>query len=107
MGGGQVKIFRNPDAVWREETIGKEKALEGLEKDADVSMVGTSTILLHGKIHSLNILGTEIWKLCEGRTPEDIIAAIQEEFEADPETLRHDVTAFLEELKETGLTYEK
>lgn len=106
-GGRTVNIFRNADAVWREETIRKEEASKGLETGDDVSGVGTSIILLHGRIHSLNILGTEIWKLCEGRTPEEIIAAIEEEFDSDPEILRRDVISFLEDLKGLGLIYEE
>ena len=50
----------------------KEKALKGLQAGEDVSNEGTSIILMHGKIHALNILGTEVWKVCDGKTLDEI-----------------------------------
>ncbi|MDA8241091.1 MAG: GeoRSP system PqqD family peptide chaperone [Nitrospiraceae bacterium] len=102
-----MKIFRNPDAKWREEDKFREKAYEGLGKGQDVSGIGTSIILHSGKMHSFNLLGTEIWKLCDGRTVEEIVSELKEKFEVDEETLRSDVDAFLEHLKEEGLVHEK
>jgi GeoRSP system PqqD family protein len=95
-----LKIYRNPDVMWREEDEYKEQALEGLEKGDDVEDVGTSVLYSGGQMLSLNLLGTEIWKLCEGRTIDEIVSALVESFEVDPEVLRNDATAFIDELKE-------
>jgi GeoRSP system PqqD family protein len=95
-----LKIYRNPDVMWREEDEYKEQALEGLEKGDDVEDVGTSVLYSGGQMLSLNLLGTEIWKLCDGRTIDEIVSALVESFEVEPEVLRNDVTAFVDELKE-------
>ena len=56
-----MKIFRNTDAMWREEDKFREQAYSGLGKGEDVSDVGTSVVLYSGKMFSFNLLGTEIW----------------------------------------------
>lgn len=102
-----MKLFRSPDAQWREEDLPREQVEKGLAAGEDVSGVGTSIILAHGKMHAVNILGTEIWKLCDGKTREEIVRALQEVFDVDPETLQRDVYAFLSELKGLGLINEQ
>jgi len=102
-----MKIFRNPEAMWREEDKYKEQAYEGLDKGEDVSDVGTSIILYSGKMHSFNLLGTEIWKLCDGRTVEDIVSELGERFDVEEEILRKDVDSFLRNLREEGLVREE
>ncbi len=103
----RMKIFRNPDAKWREEDKYKEEAYAGLGRGEDVSDVGTSIILCSGKMHSFNLLGTEIWRRCDGRTVEDIIAELKQEFDVEEEILRNDIVAFLEHLKKEGLIHEQ
>lgn len=102
-----MRIFRNPEAMWREEDKYKEQAYEGLDKGEDVSDVGTSIILYSGKMHSFNLLGTEIWKLCDGRTVEDIVSELGERFDVEEEILRKDVDSFLRNLREEGLVREE
>lgn len=102
-----MKVFRNPDAMWREEDKFREQAYSGLGKGEDVSDVGTSVVLYSGKMFSFNLLGTEIWRLCDGKTVEDIISELRESFEVEKGVLRKDVIAFLENLKKEGLIYEK
>ena len=51
---------------------------------------------------SLNILGTEIWKLCDGRTTAEIIATLLDCFEVEEKELSADVAAFLGDLAEKG-----
>jgi GeoRSP system PqqD family protein len=102
-----MKLYRNPDAVWREEDVQKEKALKDLDAGEDISDAGTSIILLHGKMHALNLLGTEIWKLCDGKTMEEIVSDLSGCFDVEPEVLREDVHSFLMHLKELGVIYEK
>jgi GeoRSP system PqqD family protein len=95
-----LKIYRNPDVMWREEDEYKEQVLEGLEKGDDVEDVGTSVLYSGGQMLSLNLLGTEIWKLCDGRTIDEIVSSLVESFEVEPEVLKNDVAAFVDELKE-------
>ncbi len=102
-----MKIYRNPEAVWREEDGQKEEALEGLSKGEDVSGLGTSIIMLGSNMHSLNLLGTEIWKLCEGKTLEELVSALEADFEVDRPVLERDVRDFVNSLKGLGLVYEE
>lgn len=88
--------------MWREEEEYKEQAIEGLETGDDVADVGTSVLYSGGKMLSLNLLGTEVWKLCEGRTLDEIVSVLVESFEVEEEVLKKDVTAFINELKEKG-----
>ncbi len=100
-------FYRNPDALWREEDIPKEQAVKGLEQGEDVSDIGTSIVLLHGKMHTFNILGTEVWKLCEGKTAEEMVSELKDIFEVEPAILKEDINSFLINLKELGLVYEE
>ncbi len=86
--------------MWREEDEYREQALEGLEKGDDVEDVGTSVLYSGGQMLSLNLLGTEIWKLCDGRTMDEIVSSLVESFEVEPEVLKNDAAAFVDELKE-------
>lgn len=102
------KIFRNPDVLWREEEEPRQEAMDGLEQGEDVSDVGTALLFHNGQMISLNILGAEIWKLCDGRTVAEIIVELLAAFEVDENELISDVTAFLAELDEKGfILYEQ
>ncbi len=101
------RYYQQADVVWREEDAAMEQAETGLETGEDVSDVATSVLLLHGKMLSLNILGTEIWKLCEGRTVEELVEVFVEEFEVEPAELRKDVAGFLDSMKVHGFIDEK
>jgi len=102
-----MKIFRNPDAQWREEDLYKEQAYKGLDEGEDVADIGTSIILHSGKMLSLNVLGTEIWKLCDGRTVDDIVSELQKTFDVEEDVLKEDVHEFLMQMKEEGLINEE
>lgn len=93
---------RNPDVLWREEEESRDRALAGLCEGGDVEELGTSLLLLDGRILSLNLVGTEIWKLCDGRSEEEIVAELAESFEVSREELAADVRAFLAELATQG-----
>ena len=83
-------------------------AREALDRGDDVEEKGTSVLFSGGTMLSLNFLGTEIWKLCDGRSIDGIIAELLPQFEVEEETLRRDVQAFLDELAEKGfITYGK
>ncbi len=103
-----MKIFKNPEVLWREEEESKSQAYEGLSKGEDVAEIGTSVLFADGIMLSLNLLGTEIWKLCDGRSADDIVSELLLQFDADPEVLREDALAFLSELKQKGfIRYEE
>jgi len=100
-----MKIFRNPDILWREEDESKKEALEGLASGSDVSDVGTSVLFSDGIMLSLNVLGTEIWKRCDGRDLDAMVSDLMTQFDVGPETLREDTRTFLSELEHKGFIY--
>lgn len=95
-------IHRNPDVMWREEADALARVREALDRGEAVEETGTSVLFSGGTMLSLNYLGTEIWKLCDGRTPEGIVAELLPQFEVDEAVLREDVQAFLDELAVKG-----
>jgi GeoRSP system PqqD family protein len=97
-----MKVFKNPEILWREEDDSKAAAYEGLSKGDDVADVGTSVLFSDGIMLSLNLLGTEIWKLCDGRSVEELVAELTKQFDVEPSVLLEDTLAFLAELKEKG-----
>jgi GeoRSP system PqqD family protein len=96
------KLYRNPDVLWREEDDPRQAALDGLEQGDDVADIGTALLFHNGQMVSLNILGAEIWKLCDGRTAAEIVTELLIAFEVEEDVLAADVTAFLAELVEKG-----
>ncbi|SPP99882.1 conserved hypothetical protein [Candidatus Sulfobium mesophilum] len=100
-----MRAFRNPDVLWREEDESKAQAYEELEKGEDVEAIGTSVLFSDGVMLSLNLIATEIWKLCDGRDVNEIIADLTGRFEVDPDVLSKDATTFLSELKQKGFIY--
>jgi pyrroloquinoline quinone biosynthesis protein D len=97
-----AKIRRNPDVMWREEDEALAGAREALDRGEDIGELGTSVLFSGGTMLSLNFLGTEIWKLCDGRSADDIVAELLPQFEVEEDVLRGDVQAFLDELAEKG-----
>src|SRR5512138_1792917 len=99
-------IQRNPNVMWREEIDALAAAQAGLEHGDDVGEIGTAILFLGGAMLSINILGMEIWKLCDGRDSEGIVTALLREFDVAEDVLRSDVHAFLGELGQKGfITY--
>ena len=97
-----MRVFRNPDVLWREEDEPRAQAYEELSKGEDVEEIGTSVLFSDGVMLSLNILGTEIWKKCDGRSVDEIIVDLVERFDVAPDVLREDIAAFLAELQQKG-----
>ena len=55
-------------------------------------------------IYSLNEVGSTIWNvLSQPRTTGDIVASVEQEFEADRQRIAHDVGSFLTEMVSAGL----
>jgi GeoRSP system PqqD family protein len=99
---GQMKIYRNDEVLWREEDETREQAYEGLAQGEDVSEMGTSVLFSDGIMMSLNVLGTEIWKRCDGRSVEEIVSELAEQFDVEAGVLKEDALAFLSELAQKG-----
>lgn len=97
-----MKIYRNPDVLWREEEEASREALAVLERGDDVEEMGTSLLFADGVMVTLNLLGTEIWKMCDGISSEELIAALLVQFEVEEEVLREDVQLFLDDLLSKG-----
>lgn len=99
-------IQRNPNVMWREEIDALAEAQAGLDRGDDVGEVGTAVLFSGGAMLSINVLGTEIWKLCDGRSIDDIVAELLEQFDVEEDLLRGDVRAFLDDLTKKGfITY--
>lgn len=57
-----------------------------------------------GQYYTLEGVGGRIWELCDGaRTVAEIVAAIQEEYDAPPETVESDVLELLSDLEDERL----
>jgi len=97
-----MKVFSNPEVLWREEDESKAEAYAGLSKGDDVTNVGTSVLFADGIMLSLNVLGTEIWKRCDGRSVDDMITDLTNQFDVEPAVLLTDVMEFLTELEKKG-----
>jgi GeoRSP system PqqD family protein len=97
-----MNVSRNPEVLWREEDESKAEAYAGLSQGSDVANVGTSVLFADGIMLSLNVLGTEVWKRCDGRTLDDMLADLTTQFDVEPAVLRADVMEFLAELEQKG-----
>ena len=103
-----MKIFRNDEVLWREEDEPRAQAYEGLSTGEDVADMGTSVVFADGMMLSLNLLGTEIWKRCDGWSVEEILADLLPQYDVDPDVLRDDSLAFLSELQQKAfIRYEE
>ncbi len=102
-----LKIFRNPDVMWREEDEYREQAYERLDKGEDVGEIGTSVLYSGSEMLSLNLLGTEIWRRCDGRTIDEIASELVEVFDVEVDVLIEDAKGFISELKGKGYIYEE
>lgn len=97
-----MKIYRNPDVLWREEEDAAQEAAAVLERGDDVEEIGTSLLFADGVMVTLNLLGTEIWKMCDGIGIDELIARLLEQFEVEEDVLREDVRSFLDDLAAKG-----
>lgn len=100
-------IRRNPNVMWREEDEALAGVQESLERGEVAEDVGTAVLFSGGSMLSVNYLGMEIWKLCDGETVDGVVAELLTRFEVEENVLRDDVQAFLDELAVKGfITYE-
>ena len=94
---------RRPGLPWREETDAARDALAALEAGRDAGGEGTLLVVERGRVTELNLLGGEIWKLCDGsRDVDAIVEALLPRFEVEREELAGDVREFLADLVTRG-----
>jgi GeoRSP system PqqD family protein len=100
------KLHCNPSVMWREEDEALESARTAQESGGDFGDIGTAVLFSGGTMLSVNFLGMEIWKLCEGRSLDEIVSELLAEFDVEEDVLRADVRAFIDELALKGfVTY--
>lgn len=97
-----MRVFRNPEVLWREEEEQKAQVSEGLSQGEDVTDMGTSVLFSDGTMLSLNLLGTEIWKRCDGRELDAVLTDLLAEFDVAPDVLKEDALSFLADLHQKG-----
>lgn len=88
------RIIRNPDVLWRRESY----ADEGATQEEAVAAI----LFSGGSMLSLNEFGIELWELCDGRTVDDMVAALMTEFDVEEDVLRTDIMEFLDSLSQKG-----
>jgi pyrroloquinoline quinone biosynthesis protein D len=94
---------RRPGLPWREEPEAAREALAALEAGRDAAGEGTLLVVERGRITELNLLGGEIWKLCDGtRDVAAIVEALLPRFEVGRDELARDVVEFLGDLVARG-----
>ena len=94
---------RRANIAWREEKEARKDALEALEEGRDAADEGTLILVDAGQVFQLNLLGADVWKLCDGRRePAEIVDALLAEYDVERDELERDVLGFLEEMRERG-----
>ena len=78
-----------------------------LSDDAIANPVGGETVILHlgnGTYYGLDPVGSLLWEgLKAGQSPLQVCDAILESYDAERETVEHDLRRFLAELSDNGL----
>jgi PqqD family protein of HPr-rel-A system len=54
-------------------------------------------------VHHLNVAATAIWQWCDGRSVEDVVAAVASEFNVPPDAIQAEVVSTVARLEELGL----
>src|SRR5512134_3171842 len=94
---------RRPGLPWREEPDAAREALAALEAGSDAGGQGTLLVVERGRITELNLLGGEIWKLCDGtRDAAAIVDELLQRFDVGRDELSRDVAAFVADLVSRG-----
>ena len=94
---------RKPGLPWREEPEAAREALSALAAGRDAGGEGTLLIVERGRITELNLLGGEIWKLCDGtRDVAAIVSELLPRFDVGRDELARDTAAFLADLAHRG-----
>jgi GeoRSP system PqqD family protein len=98
-----LKYRRRDGIAWREEPEAAREAFAALEAGRDAGGEGTLLLVDRGRVHELNFLGAEIWKLLDGARDEaGIVEALLPRFDVERAELEGDVREFLEDLAGRG-----
>ena len=79
-------VMRNPNAVW--------KAFEN-----EIAVLDPAV----GRLSSLNEVAARCWELADGRTFEQLLTQLLNEFDVERDKLENDVREYLGKLDERGL----
>lgn len=77
--------------------------------DVALQEVGREAILhdaRDGQAHVINGSAARVWKLCDGRSMDDIVAAFAASYERTPASVRTDVERVVAKFRELGLLVE-
>ncbi|NJD61227.1 MAG: PqqD family peptide modification chaperone [Deltaproteobacteria bacterium] len=98
-----IRPKRNPEVVWRMEQGMHAIAWDKVRKEEAYEDVGVLTLMVHGAIHQLNLVGAEIWTRINGiNSVEKIAGEIAPLFGWEEEETREAVLEFLEGIRERG-----
>lgn len=81
-----LRIQRDPRVLWR-------------AFDEEIALIAPWA----SSVHTLTHVGARCWELADGRTFQQIMDVLLEEFDVDPEVLRKDLEEFLDELAKRNL----
>ena len=98
------EVFRRrPGLAWRDEEEARREVLATLEGGGDVVDEGTLILVDSGQVFELNLLGADIWKLCDGeRTVGEVVDDLLNRYDVERDELEKDVRAFLSQMEERG-----
>lgn len=100
---GRGRYRRRRGIAWREEGEARQEAIEALAAGEDASSRGTLLLVVSGQIFELNLVGADVWKLCDGeRTVAQIVDELIESYEVSREELERDVRAFVADMEGRG-----
>jgi pyrroloquinoline quinone biosynthesis protein D len=102
--GTEKEVFRRrPGVAWRDEEEARREVLATLAEGGDVDDEGTLILVDSGQVFELNLLGADIWKLCDGdRTVGDVVDDLLGRYDVERDELEDDVRAFLSQMEERG-----
>jgi pyrroloquinoline quinone biosynthesis protein D len=96
-------LNRNSELVWRDEPERKVEIMAELEAGKDAGDEGWVIIVDGGEINQLNLLGGEIWLLCDGtRDQNGVVEELLKHYEVPRELLEVDVGGFIKECLDRG-----
>lgn len=94
---------RRQGIAWRDEEEAAREAQAALAEGRDAGEDGTLILVDSGQVFELNLLGAEIWKLCDGRrTAGEVVDDLLLRYEVERRELCGDVEAFLDDMVERG-----
>jgi len=96
-------LKRNPAIIWRHEARREAELLAAQEQGEAIDDKGTVILIDNGTMHQLNLLGGEIWRLCDGeRDFDQLVAALAADYDVERSELEEDVRGFVADLQQRG-----